>query len=57
MEVADEEKPQEDDAAPEKEPVPTIVSTSEFTGNEADSVLRQLTDCFSDGYYNEWTGF
>ena len=48
VEVVGEKKPQEDDTAPEKEAVPTIVSTSEITGNENSSVLRNLKDCFSD---------
>ena len=52
-----EEKPQEDDTAPKKDSVPTISSTSEIIGNESSSVLRNLKDCFSDGYYGEWAGF
>ena len=33
VEVAAEAKPQEDDTAPEKESVPTMVSTSDIAGN------------------------
>ena len=52
-----EEKPQEDDTAPKKDPVSTISSTSDITGHESSSGLRNLKDCFSDGYYGEWAGF
>ena len=57
VEVAVEEKSKGDDTAPDKEVDPSIVSTSEITGNEDTSVLRNLKDCFSDGYYGEWAGF
>ena len=57
VEGVKEEKPQDDDTAPKKEATSTISSTSEITGNESSSVLRNLKDCFSDGYYGEWAGF
>ena len=28
-----------------------------MSGNESSSVLQNLKDCFSDGYYGEWAGF
>ena len=57
VEEVKKEKAQADDTAPKKEVTSTISSTSEITGNESSSVLRNLKDCFTGGYYGEWAGF
>ena len=51
-----EKGPQEDDTAPTKEPDSTIVSISDITGHEPDSISRKFADCFSDDYHQEWAG-
>ena len=32
-------------------------STNGDTGNEDDSVVRRLKDCFTNGYHGAWAGF
>ena len=46
----------EDDTAPRKDSS-TTTSTSRNTGNETDSILRNLSECFTDGCHKEWAGF
>ena len=58
-EVAKKEKNINDDdtAPPEKKPPTQVWYGQDISGNEADSVLRKLSNCFSDGYHSIWAGF
>ena len=58
-EAAREEKNiNDDDTAPSVKKRPTLVwSGQDISGNEVDSVLRELSHCFSDGYHSIWAGF
>ena len=58
-EAAKEEKNINDDdtAPPEKEIRTQVWYGQDISGNESDSVLRKLSDCFSDGYHSIWAGF
>ena len=58
-EVAKEEKNINDDytAPPEKETPTQVWYGIDISGNETDSVLRKLSDCFSDDYHDIWAGF
>ena len=48
---------QDDETAPEVKPAQRFYYGQDITGNEDDSVFRELKDCFSDGYHGEWAGF
>ena len=48
---------QNDETAPEEKPAQRLYYGQDITGNEDDSVSRQLKDCFTDGYHGEWAGF
>ena len=48
---------QEDDTAPKKEPAKRLCHGQDITGNEDDSVFRELSKCFTNSYYDEWAGF
>ena len=58
-EVAREERNINDDdtAPPVKKPPTQVWYGQDISGNEADSVLRELSNCFSDGYHSIWAGF
>ena len=58
-EAAKEEKNiNDDDTAPPGKEIPTQVwYGQDISGNEPESVLRKLSDCFSDGYHKIWAGF
>ena len=58
-EVAKEERSiNDDDTAPSVKKRPTLVwYGQDISGNEVDSVLRELSNCFSDGYHSIWAGF
>ena len=48
----------DDDTAPPGKEIPTQVwYGQDISGNEPESVLRKLSDCFSDGYHKIWAGF
>ena len=48
---------QDDETAPEVKPAQRFYYGQDITGNEDDSVFRNLKDCFTDGYHDEWAGF
>ena len=48
---------QNDEAAPQEKPATRLYYGQDITGNEDDSVFRELKDCFTDGYHGEWAGF
>ena len=48
---------QHDDTAPKKEPAKRLCHGQDITGNEDDSVFRELSKCFTNSYYDEWAGF
>ena len=58
-EEAKEEKSINDDdtAPPVKESATLICYGQDISGNEEDSILRELSKCFSDGYHSIWAGF
>ena len=58
-EGAKEEKSINDDdtAPPVKKPATLLWYGQDITGNEEDSILRELSHCFSDGYHSIWAGF
>ena len=47
----------DDDTAPKKKPITMDYKGQDIAGNEVDSVLRRLGDCFTNGYHGEWAGF
>jgi hypothetical protein len=47
---------QKDDTAPKKEPAKRLYHGADTTGNEDDSIFRELSTCFADGYHGEWAG-
>ena len=46
-----------DETAPEEKPATRLFYGQDITGNEDDSVFRELKDCFTDGYHGERAGF
>ena len=48
---------QHDDTAPKKEPATRLYHGQDITGNEDDSIFRELSKCFTNNYYDEWSGF
>ena len=46
-----------DDTAPQKKPVTLEYYGIDISGNETDSILRNLKDCFRNDYHGEWAGF
>ena len=46
-----------DDTAPQKKPVTRECYGQDISGNETDSILSKLGDCFKDGYHGERAGF
>ena len=48
---------QHDDTAPKKEPATRFYHGQDITGNEDDSIFRELSKCFTNNYYDEWSGF
>ena len=58
-EEAKEEKSINDDdtAPPVKKPANLLWYGQEITGNEEDSILRELSKCFSNDYHSIWAGF
>ena len=42
-----------DDTAPQVKPVTLEYYGQDISGNETDSILRKLGDCFKDGYHGE----
>ena len=57
-ESKEEKNINDDDTAPPEKETPTQVwYGQDISGNEPDSVLRKLSDCFSDGYHKIWAGF
>ena len=47
----------DDTAPPVKKPATLLWYGLDITGNEEDSILRGLSNCFSDGYHSIWAGF
>ena len=58
-EEAEEEKSiNDDDTAPPLKKTATLVwHGQDISGNEEDSILRESSNCFSDGYHSVWAGF
>ena len=58
-EVAREERNiNDDDTPPPVKKRPTLLwYGQDISGNEVDSVLRELSHCFPDGYHSIWAGF
>ena len=57
-EVTEEKKDiNADDTAPQMKPVTLQYYGMGISGNETDSILRNLKNCFQDGYHGEWAGF
>ena len=48
---------QHDDTAPKKEPATRFYHGQDITGNEDNSISRELSKCFTNNYYEEWSGF
>ena len=46
-----------DDTAPDKKPAALDCYGQDISGNETDSVLKKLKNCFKDGCHSEWAGF
>ena len=44
---------QHDDTAPKKGPATRLYHAQEITGNEDDSIFRELSKCFTNNYYDE----
>ena len=57
-EAKEEKSINDDDTAPRvKAPATLVWYGQDISGNEEDSVLRELSKCFSDGYHSIWAGF
>ena len=57
-EVTEEKKDiSADDTAPKEKPVTLEYYGMDISGNEKDSVLRRLKECFKDEYHDIWAGF
>ena len=57
-EAKEEKRINDDDTAPPvKKPATLLWYGLDITGNEEDSILRGLSNCFSDGYHSIWAGF
>ena len=57
-EVKEETSINDDDTAPPLKKTATLVwYGQDISGNEEDSILRELSKCFSDGYHPIWAGF
>ena len=59
-EEAKEERNINDDdetAPPKQKPSDQTWYGQDISGNESESALRKLSDCFSDGYHSIWAGF
>ena len=48
---------QHDDTAPKKEPATRFYHGQDITGNKDNSISRELSKCFTNNYYEEWSGF
>ena len=58
-EEAKEEKSINDDdtAPPVKKPATLLWYGQDISGNEEESILRELSKCFADGCHSAWAGF
>ena len=57
-EAKEEKSINDDDTAPPLKKTATLVwYGQDISGNEEDSILRELSKCFSDGYHSIWAGF
>ena len=57
-EEAKEENDDDDDTAPPLKKTATLVwYGQDISGNQEDSILRELSKCFSEGYHSIWAGF